>query len=280
MFFDAAHLDPVAAVGEDVADGLVGRHQAALLVDDDAVERRGEGDDAAVGFDLAGQQFEQGRLARAVGPDDRQHAAGRDVDAAHALGRRAEEDEFSQSAGERIQPARIGGRVREEQSARGVELREDAAPALVLEHATRIGHPGTGRNEVEIAAVDVDGHVLRGGAVKEHVGETLAVRDAEQRVESGILEVEVGEHGTAASATECAGDPDRRARTQLVLARIGRRGQEHAVGSSGQLAADGFQLRGRSTSIRIVRHACGRAIHHSVRLRSSSSRVPPPSIER
>src|SRR3546814_8396520 len=27
MLFDPAHLDPVAAVGEDVADALVGRHQ-------------------------------------------------------------------------------------------------------------------------------------------------------------------------------------------------------------------------------------------------------------
>src|SRR3546814_1737551 len=43
------HLDPVAAVGEHVADALVGGHQLALLVDDHAVERLGEPDAAQIG---------------------------------------------------------------------------------------------------------------------------------------------------------------------------------------------------------------------------------------
>src|SRR3546814_7985672 len=63
------HLDPVAAVGEHVADALVGGHQLALLVDDHAVERLGEPDAALVGLDLAGQQPEQRGLARTVGAD-------------------------------------------------------------------------------------------------------------------------------------------------------------------------------------------------------------------
>src|SRR3546814_15916296 len=77
---DAAHLDPVAAVGEDVAYFLVGRQQAALLVDDDPVERQREGDLALVGRNLAGQQLEQGRLARAVGADDADAVAALDAD--------------------------------------------------------------------------------------------------------------------------------------------------------------------------------------------------------
>ncbi len=36
-----AHLDPVAAVGEHVADALVGVEQLPLLVDHDALERLG-----------------------------------------------------------------------------------------------------------------------------------------------------------------------------------------------------------------------------------------------
>src|SRR3546814_6804327 len=80
MLFDPAHLDPVAAVGEDVADALVGRHQAALLVDDDTVERRSETDLALVGLDFAGQQLEQGRLARAVRADDADAVAALDAE--------------------------------------------------------------------------------------------------------------------------------------------------------------------------------------------------------
>ena len=80
MLLDAAHLDPVAAVGKDVADRLFGREQAALLVDDDAVERRGEGDLALVGLDFAGQQLEQGRLARAVRADDADAVAALDAE--------------------------------------------------------------------------------------------------------------------------------------------------------------------------------------------------------
>src|SRR3546814_288592 len=80
MLFDPAHLDPVAAVGEDVADGLVRRHQAALLVDDDTVERRSENDLALVRLKLAGQQLEQGRLAGAVRADDADAVAALDAE--------------------------------------------------------------------------------------------------------------------------------------------------------------------------------------------------------
>ncbi|MCY1172293.1 hypothetical protein D9M73_124260 [compost metagenome] len=70
MLANALHLDPVAAIGEHVADRLVGRHLAALLVDHDAFDRLGEADRAAIGFQFAGQQLEQGRFACTVRADD------------------------------------------------------------------------------------------------------------------------------------------------------------------------------------------------------------------
>ena len=70
MLLDAEHFDPVAAVGEHLAHGFVRSHQAALLVDDDTVERLGERDRAAVGREFAGEQLEQRRLARTVCTDD------------------------------------------------------------------------------------------------------------------------------------------------------------------------------------------------------------------
>src|SRR3546814_10111679 len=50
------------------------------LVDDDPVERQREGDLALVGRNLAGQQLEQGRLARAVGADDADAVAALDAE--------------------------------------------------------------------------------------------------------------------------------------------------------------------------------------------------------
>src|SRR3546814_14055065 len=70
MLFDPAHLDPVAAVGQNVAHRLFGHEQTALLVDDNAQEGRGEGDLALVRGDFAGQQPQQRRLAGAIGADD------------------------------------------------------------------------------------------------------------------------------------------------------------------------------------------------------------------
>ena len=58
---------------------LAAVHQLALLVDNDAGERFGERDLAAVGRDLAGQQPEQGRLAGAVGPDQADAVAALDA---------------------------------------------------------------------------------------------------------------------------------------------------------------------------------------------------------
>src|SRR3546814_4750390 len=50
------------------------------LVDDDTVERRSENDLALVGLDFAGQQLEQGRLARAVRADDADAVAALDAE--------------------------------------------------------------------------------------------------------------------------------------------------------------------------------------------------------
>ncbi len=80
MLLDPAHLDPVAALGEDIADALFGRHQLALLVDHNAAERLGLGDLAAVGGEFAGQQFEQGGLAGAVGADQPDPVAALDAE--------------------------------------------------------------------------------------------------------------------------------------------------------------------------------------------------------
>ena len=86
MLSRAAHIDPVAALGQHVADLLFGLHQAALLVDEDAVERLRARDLPRIGFDLAGQQLEQRRLSRAV----RSHHAD-PVAALHAQGEIADD---------------------------------------------------------------------------------------------------------------------------------------------------------------------------------------------
>src|SRR3546814_3307316 len=79
MLFDPAHLDPVAAVGQNVAHRLFGHEQTALLVDDNAQEGRGEGDLALVRGDFAGQQPQQRRLAGAIGADDADAVAALDA---------------------------------------------------------------------------------------------------------------------------------------------------------------------------------------------------------
>ncbi len=75
----AANVDPVAAFRKHVANALGRLHQLALLVDDDAGQRLGALDLALVGLELAGQQLEQGRLARAVGADDADPVAALDA---------------------------------------------------------------------------------------------------------------------------------------------------------------------------------------------------------
>ena len=70
MLAHPLHVDPVTAIGQHVAHGPVGRHLAPLLIDDDAFERLGELHGARIRLHLAGQQLEQGRLARAVLADD------------------------------------------------------------------------------------------------------------------------------------------------------------------------------------------------------------------
>src|SRR6478735_4224207 len=65
----AANLDPVAAVREHVLHSLLRLHQLPLLVDDDAAQGLRLRYRADIGPDLAGQQLEQGRLARAVRAD-------------------------------------------------------------------------------------------------------------------------------------------------------------------------------------------------------------------
>src|SRR5690606_12489329 len=77
----AAHVDPVAAVGEDVADPLVRVHELALLVDDDPVQRPGASHGAFVRLDLAGQQLQEGGLAGAIRADDADSIAALDAQA-------------------------------------------------------------------------------------------------------------------------------------------------------------------------------------------------------
>ena len=69
MLLGAPHLDPVATLGEHVADLFIRRHQFALLVDDDPRQGLGQRHRALVRLKLAGQQPQQSRLARAIGPD-------------------------------------------------------------------------------------------------------------------------------------------------------------------------------------------------------------------
>src|SRR5689334_19670893 len=63
-------LDPVAAIGEDVAHAARRLHQLALLVDDDPAQRLRLRHAAAVRLELAGQELQQCGLSNAVRPDE------------------------------------------------------------------------------------------------------------------------------------------------------------------------------------------------------------------
>ena len=69
-FFVPADLDPVAAVSQHVLHSLIGFHQLALLVDDNAGQCPRLADFAGVRLELSGEQLEQRRLAGAVRSDD------------------------------------------------------------------------------------------------------------------------------------------------------------------------------------------------------------------
>ena len=77
----AAHVDPVAALGEHLPHCLVGGKQLALLVDHHSGQRLGDLDAAAVGFEFARQHLEQRGLARAIGADDADPVATLDAQA-------------------------------------------------------------------------------------------------------------------------------------------------------------------------------------------------------
>ena len=83
MLAHAIDLEPFAAVGEHVADGLAdaifGIEALAALVDDRRVQRFGALDLAAVGLQLAEQQLDQRRFAGAVGADDADAIAAADA---------------------------------------------------------------------------------------------------------------------------------------------------------------------------------------------------------
>ena len=92
MLAHAPHIDPVAPLGQHFADRLVALHQAALLVDEDHVQRLGLAHRPAVGLQFAGQQFQQRRLARAIAPDNADPVA-----ALHAQRQIVDDDPFTSS---------------------------------------------------------------------------------------------------------------------------------------------------------------------------------------
>jgi hypothetical protein len=82
MLADAQYVDPIAAVCQDVAHALFGRHHLALLIDDDACRAScARLTLPSVGFDFAGQQFQQCGLACAVRSDHADAVAARDAKA-------------------------------------------------------------------------------------------------------------------------------------------------------------------------------------------------------
>ena len=81
MLAHPADVDPVAAVGDDLAHRLAGNEARSLLVDQDALDRLGAADTPRIGRDLAGQQAEQGGLAGAVGADHADPVAALDAQA-------------------------------------------------------------------------------------------------------------------------------------------------------------------------------------------------------
>ena len=66
MLFHTANHDPVAAIGDHIADPFIAFEQLALLVDDDAGQRLRERDPAAIWLALAGEHPDQRGLASAV----------------------------------------------------------------------------------------------------------------------------------------------------------------------------------------------------------------------
>ena len=67
MFPNPPHVHPVAAVGKDVANLLVGIEELALLVDHHSVQGLGAANSPFVRLNLPRQKLEQGGLARPIG---------------------------------------------------------------------------------------------------------------------------------------------------------------------------------------------------------------------
>src|SRR3546814_3968052 len=80
MLPDATNIDPVAAIGKNVAHPLVSRHQAALLVNDDSVQRLGQRYCPTVRGNLTSQEFQECRLARTICAHDANAVAALDTE--------------------------------------------------------------------------------------------------------------------------------------------------------------------------------------------------------
>src|SRR3546814_4579753 len=80
MLPDATNIDPVAAIGKNVAHPLVSRHQAALLVNDDSVQRLGQRYCATVRGNLTSQEFQECRLVRTICAHDANAVAALDTE--------------------------------------------------------------------------------------------------------------------------------------------------------------------------------------------------------
>ena len=71
VLFLARYLDPVAAAaGEEIGDGVDWIERGAGLVERGHLDIGAEPHAARVGFELASQEIDQRRLARAVGADE------------------------------------------------------------------------------------------------------------------------------------------------------------------------------------------------------------------
>jgi hypothetical protein len=75
-----AELDDVVAAGDLLPDGLVRIERIAALVDIAKLHRLADGDRARIGLLLPGDHPEQRGLAGAVGPDDADNAARRQLE--------------------------------------------------------------------------------------------------------------------------------------------------------------------------------------------------------
>src|SRR4029077_14135625 len=71
----------VEAAGYFLPNGFLAVEVVARLIDETEFDAFTNGDGAVVGFFLAGDHFEQGRLAGAVWPDDAYDATGRQLEA-------------------------------------------------------------------------------------------------------------------------------------------------------------------------------------------------------